>query len=1428
MTSDSSQIPPKNQTDSWSEVRATFESALKLDGRNRELFLEEKCGSNPELRHEVEALLEDHDDTLDLDVSPFPLSRPLNKTESVLPVDSDGSLIGKRIGAYRLDREIAEGGMGAVYLATRADREFDKRVAIKLIRHGLESDFAIRRFRHERQILARLENPYIARLIDGGTTASGSPYFVMEYVEGQPVTQYCETNSLTARDRLSLFLKICSAVQYAHERNIIHRDLKPGNILVKWKGTPKLLDFGIAKILSEETSGPAQDATGHGVRMLTPAYASPEQLRGDPATVRSDVYSLGIILYELLCGERPNLATFQRGAESEHTRDAPLSVYLRAIVFKAIRLDPAERYPSVEAFAADIGRYLSGAPPLANSLATLLTDQTATDISLAVLPFRMRGDQDGSRAFLASGITEALIIRLSRIERLSIPPPSAILKYTDGVEAVRAARDLHVTYVLEGSIYNFGDSVRATVQLVFGEAGVAVWAAQIDADEKDLLRLEDSIAEQVADAVVPHLTGEERAQLGRSGTTSGEAHSAYLRGRWHWSRSGADHEQLAKALLCFMEAIAIDPKYARAHAGIADYYLRLGVLGGLPPAESFAAALESARTAIQLEPNLGEAHAALAFAVWAYDRDEETAEKHFSLATTRNPNHASGHHWFGLLNSARGLHDLAIANLERAQKVDPYSEVIAAAVGLVYCNAGQFDVARQLLLDAARELPKSAMIQERLVWCHLRSGAVGEALDAARLASELGDRSSALCALAHAEMAAGHPERAAAIRDELEVLAQQRYVSPYDRASAFLVNGQREEALCCLEKAHADRDWWLSWITVDARWDPLRGERRFQKLLPGAEAARRTRIRNAGLAVACLLLVIGASLSWWSARKPPAPFSSTKFTKLTSNGTADSAVISPDGKTVVYTAMESGGTGIWRRDMDTGHIVRLAPPLAGAVNNLAFTNQGTAVAFVNFPLKQPSNRELYTLPLSGGAPVRVLGVFSGPVGVSADGRWAASFKLNEQAGTDELWVFNTESGTGRLLTSYKSPERFTSICRPAWSVDGQLIAYGVEQRDKEGYLVRLYVIDTRTGARHPVPSPRWQWIQSVAWTGNKSALAVVGQERESSFEQIWYLPYPNPKGQALRIGNDLDDYIGASLTARSSELVSVQAQTLSNIYVGMAGDLSTPLQITRGSGRYFDLSWMPDGRILYASDATGSADLWVMNADGGGERPITSGTGRNYAPTASPDSRVIAFHSNRSGNWQVWKADIDGGHLQQLSTSTVDGNWPQFSADGRFVLFHKTGLQGAFNLWRVPAAGGAAEQVTKAMTLHPAVSRSDGKIAAWYSETTQNPHWKLAIFAPDGGEPLRTFNPTSDAKPDTPIRWTPKGDAISFIDYAHGCSNIWLQPVDGSAAYPITTFTSGDIYSFDWSRDGTLVYSRGLTTADVVLIRDMNAVGNRN
>jgi len=973
-------VPDTNRR--WTEIKAIFSEALSLKGADRNRFILERCEGDEALRGEVESLLFAHDVAENLLDRPAPSLGSLATTDAESVPGASGTTgsdpkAGGRLGSYRLEREIGRGGMGEVYLATRADSEFVKQVAIKLIRCGKESEFTIRRFRNERQILARIEHPYVARLIDGGTTPAGLPYFVMEYVDGQPINIFCEEHKLSNHDRLELFVKICSAVEYAHERNILHRDLKPSNILVKHNRTPKLLDFGIAKIVGADLAGTTTDLTLVGFQMLTPAYASPEQMRGEPATVRSDIYSLGVVLYELLCGERPSLGAFEKisaiaGATGEAALpQATLPHDLRCIVSKATRLNPRERYPSVQAFSADLRRYLRGIPPAAAS-------HTATQ------------------------------------------------------PAIASASDL----------------------------------------------------------------------------------------------------------------------------------------AGAPPRSS-------------------------------------TAKRQF-----------------------------------------------------------------------------------------------------------------------------------------------------------------------------------------------------------------RTQVLSIGVAAAFLL----AGFLGWRALNRPAPFSSLKFTKLTMNGTADSAVISPDGERVAYTLVQNGKASVWLRELKNSAAVELYRNLTGEITALAFTNNGRDISYLNYSSKEPSNRHLYLLPVAGGSPREFSKTFPGPVGISQDGTRLASFRSNSESAADELWITNADSHAERPIFSYRYPQRFAWSCMPAWSSDGKLVATAVEENDAKGFLVRLVVFDARTGQKHAVASPRWQWVQHVAWSGKGNALAVVGQEQDSSFQQIWYVPYG--RGKSRRIGNDLDNYIGASLTARDAELVSVEHQTLSDIYLLHPRDVDHPIQITPGTGRYFDLSWMPDGRILYASDATGSADLWRMNADGSGQQQITSGQGRSYAPVPSPEGKWIAFHSNRSGNWHIWRIRADGTDARQLTGSLRDGNWPQFTPDGNFIIFHQTDLKGSFNLWKIPSAGGRALRLTQALTMHPAVSRRTAKIASWYSATSDDPHWKLAVFAPEGGEPLQVFDPAVAVRPDTLLRWTPDGRAISFLEYRDGVSNIWLQPVDGGAARPLTRFTSGEIFSFDWAHDGTLVYSRGLTTADVVLIKD--------
>ncbi len=370
----------------WQQVRGLLDRALAVPDFERPELLDEACSGDSELRAEVESLLQSHDQA----GSVF-LREPAFDLKTAA-VELMGSRLGRRVGVYRLIEQVGQGGMGEVYRAERADGQYDKQVAIKFVRTGLDTDAILQRFRNERQVLASLDHPNIARLLDGGTTAEGIPYLVMELIEGTPIDQYGREHKLSIPERLQLFLQVASAVQYAHQHLVIHRDIKPGNILVTKDGVPKLLDFGIAKILD-----PAAGFEQTLVNPMTPEYASPEQVRGEPITTATDVYSLGVVLYQLLTGCSPYTRATQTPHEfaraiCEQEPERPSSVMLKAasnktaplpygespaklrrrlrgdldtIVVRAMHKDPQRRYASVEQFSEDIKRHLEGRPVIA-------------------------------------------------------------------------------------------------------------------------------------------------------------------------------------------------------------------------------------------------------------------------------------------------------------------------------------------------------------------------------------------------------------------------------------------------------------------------------------------------------------------------------------------------------------------------------------------------------------------------------------------------------------------------------------------------------------------------------------------------------------------------------------------------------------------------------------------------------------------------------------------------------------------------------------------------------------------------------------------------------------------------------------------------------------------------------------------------------
>ena len=579
-------------------------------------FLREACAANEVLHRKILSLLN--------------ADRKANnylESSIVLP-DTLSNLIltpttisGQIFGAYQILKELGRGGMGAVYLAERADGEFEKKVAVKIIKRDLNSDFNLLRFRRERQILAEFDHPNIAKLLDGGTTIEGVPYLIMEFIKGESLINYCVKNNFNIEKRLKIFREVCSAVSYAHQRKIIHRDIKPSNILVTEQGTPKLLDFGIAKILDPDIIAEPVKPTDTFFQQLTPEYASPEQVKNEEITEASDVYSLGILLYELLTGERPyNFASrspyeiarviCEQQAPSIRSKiinsGNEINSDLEKIVSTSLQKNPQHRYSSVEKLSRAIDNFLLGETIPADIIfdnffeRNLSSENINQSTSIAVAPLKFLQFENSENAenseeeFLGVGLSDSLTTLLSNVQEIIVRPTSSVLWYAKQQnDPFLLGQKLNVDFVLEGRITRVNTQIRVTIQMLRISDNDVVWTSQFNENETDIFRLQDLIAEKTVASLKPHLTTGGKISLNSNRnknrlTTDSKAYEAYLRGKYYWNTYTV--EGIINSEKYFKEAIAYDSNFALAYAGLADFYNWRGVAEFSPPADSFPAA----------------------------------------------------------------------------------------------------------------------------------------------------------------------------------------------------------------------------------------------------------------------------------------------------------------------------------------------------------------------------------------------------------------------------------------------------------------------------------------------------------------------------------------------------------------------------------------------------------------------------------------------------------------------------------------------------------------------------------------------------------------------------------------------------------------------------------------------------------------------
>jgi serine/threonine protein kinase/tetratricopeptide (TPR) repeat protein len=768
-------------------------------------------------------------------------------------------MIGQTISHYRILEKLGEGGMGEVYLAE--DTELDRKVALKFLPPRYTTDPEIKaRFKREAKAAAALNHPNIVTIYEVGQH-EGKTYFAMEYVAGESLKELISRKEFSLNKAIGITSQICEGLSKAHQAGIVHRDIKPENILIDSEGRVKIADFGLAKMKG------ASKLTLEASTLGTLYYMSPEQFQNQEADQRSDIWSLGVVLYEMITGCLPFQGDYQSAVMYSVMNEDPeplaryksnVSEQLQAIVTKTFAKTPDERYQHADEILVDLksirkelqsGKTKTGVtkPKLARKkqiffyggvilLLVLImggffwfTGHDEAIDSIAVLPLENQSGDPGQEYF-SDGMTDALITELSKIGALRVISRTSVMRYK-GTEKLlpEIARELGVDVLVEGSVLHAEDKVRIMVQLIKATPEKHLWADDYEHDLRNIITLQKEVAQAISREIKIKLTPEDKARLSSTHQVNPEAYQLYLKGRFFWNKR--TEEGLRRGLEYFQEAIEIDPTYAMAYAGLADSYIIIGWYGWASPQETFPRAKRAAEEALEIDNTLAEAHSSLAAVSFIYEWDWMSAEREFKLAIELNPGHANTHHWYALYLSYMRRHDEAFAEIRRAQELDPLSLVINTGIANVELYARRPDNAIELLQNTLEMEPNFITAYLNLHLAYMQKEMYQEAVDATQKAVNLSQGGLLyISLLGSAYAAAGRRDKALEILVNLNELSKQRYVSSFSRAKIYLNLGDIDRFFEWMEKAYQERHWSLT--SLNGPWyDSVRSDPRFKVLL---------------------------------------------------------------------------------------------------------------------------------------------------------------------------------------------------------------------------------------------------------------------------------------------------------------------------------------------------------------------------------------------------------------------------------------------------------------------------------------------------------------------------------------------------------------------------------------------------------------------
>ncbi|MDQ3665411.1 MAG: protein kinase [Acidobacteriota bacterium] len=855
----------------WQQIESLYHQALELPLEERAAHISMACRGNEKLRREVDSLISSH-----MEASAFMEDSVAEQATRLIANEQITSIIGQTVGNYAILSLIATGGMGEVYLAE--DTRLGRQVAVKLLPSCFGADGErLRRFQQEARAASALNHPNILTIHEVGE-ANGRQFLATEFIEGITLRHRMEQKSpLELPEALHIGTQMASALGAAHYAHIVHRDVKPENVMIRHDGYVKVLDFGLAK-LTELPAGnpdsPTLVSTDPGMVMGTARYMSPEQARGLTADPRTDIWSLGVVLYEMIAGRAP----FEGPTATDiivsivEKNPLPLTYYspsipveVEWIVGKALRKDREERYQSAKDFWNDLRRFKQRLE-VAHELGTLGESQSngqgpsvtsarqgkyslprprkkpagsspasasgprrsrGAISSLAVLPLANVSSNPDAE-YLCDGITETIINNLSRMPRLKVMARATVFRYKgQEIDPQVVGNALNVRAVMTGRVLHIGDDLLIAIELVDVRDGSQLWGAQYKRKLADIFDVQEEIAKRISEKLEVRLSGAEQKRLVKRHTENPEAYQAYLKGRYYWNKRTP--QGFLKGIEYFERATSVDPDYSVAYSGLADCYTLLNYAGGLKPNQAMPKALAAANRALQIDDSLAEAHNSLAAVKFWYEWDWGGAEKEYRRAIQLDPNYASAHHWYCWFLLAMGRFDEAIESGKRALEVDPLALPINMAVGKAYFYARQFENSIRQSQKTLEMDPGFMPALFYLARAYHQTGRREEAIEIARkLVEASGGVPSLTAFLAYMCTGARSDESRRILETLLPFTESDRmYISSFVIALIYAGLRETDRALEWIGKAVEERSLLIVYLNVDPAFDNLRSEPRF-------------------------------------------------------------------------------------------------------------------------------------------------------------------------------------------------------------------------------------------------------------------------------------------------------------------------------------------------------------------------------------------------------------------------------------------------------------------------------------------------------------------------------------------------------------------------------------------------------------------------